>query len=173
MSAIVLPLRPGLAGLTAEYVRYALNYNSASGEFNRAVATGRNCRVGAIAGSIDHQGYRRISLLGKLRAAHQLAWLTFYGIQPSADVDHINGDRADNRIANLRLTDHSTNLENQRAARRDNKLGVLGVRERYGKFEARIWVKGSPIYIGLFSTVDAAASAYKTAKRELHAGCTV
>jgi len=173
MNATTNQQRRRLCGLTVEYVRHALNYNPDTGEFTRAVSTGPNCRVGAVAGSIDRQGYRRISLLGKLRAAHQLAWLTHYGTPPGADIDHINGNRSDNRIANLRLVDHSTNLENQRSARSDNKLGVLGVRKRNSRFEARIWVKGKAQFIGTFDTCSAAEEAYKAEKRRLHAGCTV
>lgn len=156
----------------ADESRRIYSYNPATGEIRRRIRTGQKGRAGEIAGFV-HDGYRRIRFMGKSVAAHRLAWLMMYGCWPIGEIDHINGDRADNRIANLRDVDTSTNLENLRRARRDNKIGVLGVRERYGRFEARICVKGHAIQLGTFDSKQEASAAYLNAKRRMHSGCTI
>lgn len=150
-------------------------YEPLTGNFVRIVRAGQKGHVGEIAGGICPQGYVRLRIFGKRFAAHRVAWAWMNGdAEPPAMIDHINGDRADNRAANLRVVDNSTNLENMRKARADNSLGVLGVRQRpNGKFEARICVKGWPVQIGTYATLDEAAAAYLGAKRALHAGCTL
>lgn len=150
-----------------------IEYLPDTGRFVRIRKSGPNVVVGAEAGHVDRQGYRRIWIDGKLRAAHQLAWLWVHGVLPDSSVDHINGQRDDNRIANLRVVDHATNLQNQRRARVDNRLGVLGVRHSGKRFDARIWVDGRGKTIGTFDTVEEASAAYIAAKRELHPGCTL
>jgi hypothetical protein len=154
-------------------MRAALSYDPETGRFTRIAKSGPNVVVGAEAGAVNH-GYRRIYVGGRPYAAHRLAWLWVHGKWPDGKVDHINGDTDDNRIANLRDVDHSTNLENQRRARSDNLLGVLGVRAKpSGRYEARIWVKGRPMFLGSYPTAEDAHGAYVEAKRKLHEGCTL
>ena len=157
----------------AEEVRRLFSYNQTTGEFVRIITIGMRAKAGTIPGSFN-RGYRRIPFRGRAVEAHRLAWLYVHGCWPAGVIDHINGDASDNRIENLRDVDRSTNTENQRRARSDNQLGVLGVRRsKSGRFEARIWVKGKPITIGTFSTAERAHQAYLEKKRELHAGCSI
>lgn len=88
-------------------------------------------------------------------------------------IDHINGDPSDNRVENLRLADKRLNAENQRRARADNAIGVLGVMAHGNKFRAQIRTGGRTIYLGLFLTSDEAYAAYVEAKRRLHEGCSL
>lgn len=81
--------------LTADILRSILDYDPETGKFDW-----RNNRRKA--GCLDNFGYHRIQVLGKLYKAHRLAWLHYYGEWPEQDVDHVNGVRSDNRIANLR-----------------------------------------------------------------------
>lgn len=175
MTVYDLPIKTvtGLNAPNDEALRKAVSYDPNSGVFLRREKTGPNVKVGSIAGSVDKQGYRRIRVSGTTYQAHRLAWQYVHGAAPCGSIDHINGQRDDNRIENLRLVDHSTNLENLKGARADNVLGVLGVRKMGKKFDARITVKGKTKSLGTFETVEEAASVYLESKRKLHKGCTI
>lgn len=119
--------------------------------------------------TVDEQRYK----------AHRVAWALHYGEWPKGAIDHINGDGADNRIANLRDVDTRTNQQNQRRAKSNNSTGWLGVYfapkgYRRKRFRAGI-ARGDGTYwtIGYFATAEEAHAAYVEAKRKLHAGCTI
>jgi hypothetical protein len=143
-----------------------------SGVITRRIRTGQRGYKGSIAG-FTQKGRRWIRFRGKRIPATRLIWLYAYGYWPRGQVDHINGDSMCDRIDNLRDVDRSTNLENLRKARADNRLGVLGVRKRKGGYEARIMVKGKAIYLGTYSSSEEAYSVYVSEKRKRHAGCTI
>jgi hypothetical protein len=84
----------------------------------------------------------------------------------------MNGDRRDNRIANLRDVSRNTNAENRHLPRRGHAVGLLGVvwRPRNKKFEARIHVDGKYMYLGIYHTKEEAHAVYLQAKRKHHAG---
>ena len=106
--------------------------------------------------------------------AHRLAWLYVYGEWPNSEIDHINGDRSDNRIQNLRDATHSENQQNRRAASKKSKTGVLGVHPTPdGRYVAQISINGRSVKIGRFRSVEDAQAAYIETKREIHAGCTI
>ena len=169
MSAAVNPITPEVM---AEAKRL-FTYDADTGLFIRRVRSGMKGKVGLVAGKAD-QGYVRLRVLGKSFAAHRLAWAWETGAEPSGQIDHINGDRSDNRVENLRDVDAKTNQENLRRAKADNALGVLGVRLRpTGRYEARLRVDGKPIQIGTFLSSEDAHAAYLAAKRRLHGGCTI
>ena len=87
------------------------------------------------------QGYRRMKIAGKLYTGHRLAWAWVHGEEPPAEIDHINQDKADNRIENLRDGANSVNFIN-RPLRPDNTTGVAGVQLDDGtyvsKFQSRV-----------------------------------
>ena len=91
----------------------------------------------------------------------------FYGFWPPQDVDHINGDRADNRISNLRLATRSENLRNKRKFP-TNTSGYVGVYCYWqrGNWNARISVNGRNINLGYFATKEDAAQARAEAERK-------
>ena len=72
-----------------------------------AGACGPNSLVGDIAGRVNDRGYRVISVKNKRYRAHRLAWLVYYGCEPSGFIDHINQDKDDNSIKNLRIATKS------------------------------------------------------------------
>jgi len=123
----------------------------------------------------DKTRYRAITVNGQTYPAHWVAWAISKGSWPTSDIDHINGDRTDNRIENLREVSHSKNIQNQREAQASNKSsGLLGVALRKnGKWDARIWVDGRNLYLGCFDVKEEAHQAYLTAKRKKHPGCTL
>jgi len=100
-------------------------------------------------------------------------WLYVHGEWPSGDIDHRNNVHDDDRLKNIRDTTTSGNQQNQRRAHINNKLGILGVRPRNGKFQAQIQIDGDQRFLGTFPTAEAAHSAYLEAKRQLHQTCTI
>lgn len=132
-------------------------------------------KSGAVAGSPTADGYVKIKVRQRMYRAHRLAWFYVHGAWPSQLIDHINGDRADNRIANLRDVSNSVNRQNAKTANADSKTGVLGVtyRPSKAKYQAQIAVNGKNRYLGMFDTEQEAHQAYLTAKREVHIGCAI
>ena len=91
-----------------------------------------------------------------------------YGVEPSGYIDHLNGDKHDNRIANLRDVDMSTNLRNA-AGKSNNTSGATGVNWRAdkGKWRARIMVNYKERTLGHFDTFEEAVAAREAAARKL------
>lgn len=139
----------------------------------RKVALTNRIKVGQAASRIDSHGYIKVSLDSSLHFVHRLAWLYMTSRWPCGPVDHANGVKTDNRWANLREVTASLNAQNQRKARADNTLGILGVSLDSGLYRARITVDGKTITVGYFKTPEAASAAYIAAKRKLHLTCTI
>lgn len=157
--------------LTSDRTRELLEYDEETGIFRWRVHVGQRGCVGSEAGGLDRKGYVRIQIERKRYFAHRLAWLYVTSAWPADQIDHINGQRADNRIANLREATPSENQCNQRHARSNNKIGLLGVSRNRKGFKARIKVEGNDRYLGTFPTTTKAHTAYIEAKRRLHARC--
>jgi hypothetical protein len=128
------------------------------------------------AGTLSTNGYRYIRVRGKMRLAHRMAWAIYYGEEPPKGtiIDHINGDRQDNRIANLRLADFSQNGANARL-HAHNTSGYKGVAKVVrkgkwtGRWQASITVRNKQRSLGThFRTPEAAHEAYLKAAREHH-----
>lgn len=157
------------ADLTSARLRALLSYDPKTGEFRWLVSRPNTC-IGAIAGKLSAKGYREIRVLGAHYRAQRLAFLYMNGSLPAADlvVDHINGERADNRWCNLRLLSGAENQQNRKLTSRSRtgRLGVALVKDKY--FVANIRIKGVVHYLGCFKTLDAASSAYSQAKDRLH-----
>lgn len=164
-----------MSGLTQDRLRHLLHYDPDTGVFIRLVALCNRVKVGDVAGGNNGDGYVKIRVDGKLYFAHCLAWLYMVGQWPSHEVDHRDTDRANNRWANLRATDDEANSQNRRKAHSNSKSGLLGVSwETRGKvWVAQIMVKGKNHRLGRFTTPEEAHQAYLTAKRVMHAGCTI
>jgi hypothetical protein len=114
-------------------------------------------------------GYLRGAILGKSQLAHRIVWAVAYGVWPSNEVDHVNMDRADNRISNLREADHSENNRN-RSVQSNNTSGrkCVSWHKRAGKWRAHIVLHGKQRHLGLFATADEAYAAYLAAVEEMH-----
>lgn len=123
--------------------------------------------AGTRAGSVKGNGYIQVCLSGTIVLAHRVAWALYYGDWPTGKLDHLNGDRTDNRIENLRI---ATDLENQRNLKRrsDNTSGHCGVfwNKNTLKWTAAVSVKGRQVYLGSFQELDDAVSARLRASRE-------
>lgn len=156
--------------LTATELRSVLDYDSETGVFKWRKRMNRKGHVGAPAGTPDSKGYVQIRLYERAYKAHRLAWLHTYGVWPQLVIDHINGDRTDNRIANLRQATGSQNHANSRRYK-NNTSGVKGVSwvERVGKWRAYIVVNRRQTHLGLFDNREDAAASYRAAA-EAHFG---
>lgn len=159
--------------LDATRLRELLDYDPSTGFFTRRVKTSIGNKAGDRAGTINKAGYVQIRVDGRLHYAHRLSWLHVHGEWPAADIDHLSGVRSDNRLENLRAADRQINNQNRRDASRRSQLGQLGVSKSGGQFEARIGVGGQCLRLGRFCSPGAAHDAYLTAKRAMHAGCTI
>lgn len=154
-------------------LKQLLSYDAKTGEFRR-IAKIKGVVVGSVAGRLMKHGYVSIGIDGGEYTAHRLAWLYVHGVWPSGYIDHINGQRCDNRIANLRDVSQSVNMQNVYAAKSNSKTGLRGVswHAQRKKYTARIKVEGRYLSLGLHQTPEAAHTAYMDAKRRLHEGCT-
>jgi hypothetical protein len=148
--------------LTLEEFRQILSYDPDTGEFRWLVQPRRSVPKGAVAGYLVPTGYRHIGIKTQKYPLHRIAWLFITGVWPSADIDHINGVRSDNRAANLREATRAQNLINA-PVRKDSKSGVRGVyfHKVTGKWVASCGVNGRQKHLGVFETIELASQAYQ------------
>lgn len=151
--------------ITQNRLKELLSYNQDTGEFFRLFNTTHNAKTTSISGD----GYYRITIDNKRYRAHRLAWLYVYGNMPS-QIDHINQNKLDNRISNLRIANHSENGQNISNPNKNNELRIRGVRKHKlcDKYQARIKINYKEIYLGLFDSKEEAAKAYIQAKEKYH-----
>ena len=119
----------------------------------------RHCGKEAMT-AISKQGYKVGNINNSLFRAHRIAWAIHYGYDPKNQIDHINGDRQDNRIENLRIVTNQQNSWNQKM-RSTNKSGINGVSwcKMMNKWVARAMVDGIDHRIGYFDSKHEAAEA--------------
>lgn len=164
--------------LTAARLRELLDYDPETGAFTRLLTTSSRARAGSQAGCLDKlKGYLRFNIGGRLYYAHRLAWLYVYGEMPQLHIDHINGNRADNRIVNLRDVPPKLNAQNRQRANMGSLSKILGVSENAGQkrttWSAHISIDGRRVRLGTFRVQQEAVDAFIAAKREFHPGSTL
>jgi len=144
-----------------EMIRQVISYCPDTGALTWVA---RRCGVtaGTEAGT-DHKGYKRIKIFGKLILAHRLAWALHFGKWPDEEIDHINRNRSDNRISNLREASRSGNMINRKYPK--GASGVTGVGKHKSGWQASIRVNKRSVHLGLFQTVDEAAIARAAAEK--------
>lgn len=159
-------------------LRKRLSYDADSGVFKwiSLPHMARKIGVGDVAGSFDGR-YIDITLCGVRFGAHRAAIAMSTGVWPEC-VDHVDGNKTNNRLSNLRSATQSVNQQNQRRAHKSSSTGLLGVvpvpsRKSSKKFRAQIFINGRPKNLGYFMTAQEAHQTYLNAKRQLHPGCTI
>jgi hypothetical protein len=171
-----VPALPDVPALTFDHMDGELvTYNEANALFSYEPETGVlrwkvrpsiGVKVGDIAGTKHPSGYRMVKVFGRQYPTHRIAWLLSFGAFPQFQIDHINRNRADNRLCNLREATYATNAQNRD---KPNRTGYAGVtKARSGKWQARVMTDGKSRSIGVFDSPGDAHRAYAAAKRELH-----
>lgn len=168
--------------ITAELLRTLVHYNPNTGEFTRIAhvfseagrRSGRST-LGPMMRKPNAVGYIVFSVNRTSVLAHRLAWLYMTGEWPGGVIDHINGNRADNRWENLRPSDATLNQQNQRKAKAGSIVDLLGVTldKESGKYVAQITHNYKHFHLGRFNTAAEAHAAYLGAKRGIHKACTI
>lgn len=157
-----------MAELTQERLKELLQYEPESGLFFWTILKGGWPRPGRPAGSTNSEGYRKIGIDRRYYFSHRLAWLYVHGAWPTKCIDHINGDRTDNRMANLReVTVHENNFNVTAVRAASGYIGVY-LDKRTKTWTAAIRANGRTKTLGRHKTPEAAHEAYQRAKRELH-----
>jgi hypothetical protein len=134
----------------------------------------RNIPLGRQIGKANIWGHMAFATNGKTYMVHRVIWLLHYGKWPEHQIDHINGNKSDNRITNLRDVTQFINMQNQKVSHKNNKSGYLGV--HWSKhvptkpWKAEIKINGKSKSIGHFATPEEAHAAYLQAKSQLHIG---
>jgi hypothetical protein len=150
------------------YVQDCLHYAPHTGVFTWRITTQRT-KAGNEAGAVNGaNGYVRITLAGVAYKAHRLAWFYVYGEWPDGPIDHINRNRSDNRIVNLRCVTKQQNAQNM--SKRKNSAckfkGVSPLTRDKTKFVAQIRYDGKQQKLGIFSSQEEAHKAYCAAAQK-------
>lgn len=170
--------------LTPKYLQEILSYDPGTGLFvwrarkpsqftnNKRQTAEHNCAIwnGNYAGKpamcyLRSNGYLVGNLGGRIYRAHRVAWAITYNRWPIGDIDHINRNRQDNRIANLREATRSENLRNKRL-QDNNKSGIIGVSwaQERDQWNVKIGHNGKSINCGYFNKLSDAANARAAAE---------
>lgn len=127
--------------------------------------------AGAVAGSTRHDGYINIPIEGNSFPAHRIAWALHYGAWPKHSIDHINGNRADNRIDNLREAMPWQNSHNaKKMSGQSLPKGVRLMDERYKtkRYSGRVQFRGKRFVTACFETPEQADRALRGLREKLH-----
>lgn len=144
--------------IVVQELRDVFCYDRDSGVVRWKVKSGSSS-PGKIAGSLNTTcGYLYVSYLLKKYAVHRLAWALEHGEFPSGQIDHINRNRLDNRLSNLRAVTSSENMKNCGMSK-TNTSGIKGVRFHMGKWEACQSMNDKLVYLGRYDTQGCAAEA--------------
>jgi hypothetical protein len=147
--------------ITAERLRELLHYDPWTGVFTWRVRTSNYVKVGDVAGCVSVDGYISIKIDGYSYRAHRLAWLYMTGRWPADGIDHINMDRVDNRIANLREATKSQNRMNSYLSA-NSSSGFKGVTwdKRECKWRAVLVIGRKQKHLGYFASPERAFIEY-------------
>jgi len=155
--------------LEQQYLKDLFNYDSDTGIFTWKVKRKGTRGVGSQAGYKEKTGYITIRIDGINYAAHRLAWAYEHGYWPSLDLDHIDCNRSNNRLSNLREATRSQNTCNTKISS-NNTSGIKGVmwHKRNKKWCATIMLNQKAKWLGYFDNIEEAQHAVEAARSELH-----
>ena len=161
--------------ITQDFIKSILRYEDGDLYWNEKPATSQESKrwntrhANSKAGALDSYGYRQIKVthggVSRLYLAHRLVWLMFYGYWPTKEIDHIDGNRTNNRIENLREATRTENNKNA-SVRKDSPFGIRGVqRDCTGKkYLATVNIDKKIVRLGIFVDFFEACCARKSAE---------
>ncbi|MDE2436463.1 MAG: HNH endonuclease [Sphingomonadales bacterium] len=122
--------------------------------------------AGSVAGGVGNHGYIQVGFAGCRYMAHRIAWAIYHGAWPEDQIDHINQDRTDNRILNLRSVSQTENSRNAKMPK-NNTSGFTGIgwHKRDQKWAAYICCDGRQRSLGCFHDLNDAIAVRKAAER--------
>lgn len=138
---------------------------------SRSIRSFNNKVAGKVAGTVrqGRSGYLVVGIGRRYYGAHRLIWKLMTGRDPQHFVDHIDGDKLNNKWANLREADNGQNKQNG-SLYRNNRSGVKGVcwDASHKAWRAYIGVNGVQRKLGRFKSINDAASAVAAERERLH-----
>ena len=157
--------------LTVDLLNHLFEYDKETGNLIWKIkpsSRGHHVKAGDIAGTLKSHGYLCVGINYNSYRAHRLIFLMHKGYLPKT-IDHINGDKLDNRIENLRAATVGQNQHN-RKTNANNTSGYKGVswNKAQKKWTARITLERKNIHLGYFANVEEAAEVVRKAREELH-----
>lgn len=145
--------------ITIEQLRKILQYDADTGIFTWTEPRQRTTKIGDVAGSIENTGYISIRINNIPYLAHRLAWFYCFEEWPDSYIDHIDRDKTNNALDNLREATAFANSRN-RGINKNNTSGYVGVYKKRDKWAAEIIIEGVKKYLGAFDTPEQAHLAY-------------
>lgn len=145
--------------LTYEELLDLLSYDQASGELRWKVKR-KSVDIGDIAGGVrKNNGRRTIQINGEQYYASRIIWLYMTKEWPKEQIDHIDGNRDNNRWANLRDVSQAINARNRPEHRQGKKVGP-SYRSNLNKWAVEIRKDNKRVYLGVFNTEEEGHQAY-------------
>ena len=155
--------------LTQEFLRHLLDYNPDTGVLTWRAKPSQGIKIGRQAGTPTSEGYLALQINKKKMYAHRAIWLHVHGVWPAEEIDHINRNRADNRLVNLRA---ATRLENSHNTGKHvtNTSGHKGVtfHRRNKQWQVQLSANNKTFYVGQFAQLTDAVQARAIAEIFLH-----
>lgn len=160
--------------VTVDRLRELLAYEPDTGVLRWRVGYGK-AFAGSPAGARTWAGYMAVGIDGEKFRVHRVAWALVRGAWPEKTIDHMDGDRCNNRLINLREVSQAVNNQNRRKPTARNTSGYLGVHRsgKHGGWMATLTISGKKKRRGPYKTPERAFDAYVDLKRRHHEGCTL
>lgn len=153
--------------LTKEFLQDLFDYDQKTGKLYWKKRLSQRAKIGSQAGYM-RLGYVCIGIENTHYSAHRIVWIMHYGYNPKLDIDHINGDRSDNRLENLREISRRKNTQNKKCHREGKVVGVCyRPNNKHNKYQAQIQMDGRRIYLGCYPTEKLASQAYWLAVQKI------
>ena len=146
--------------MTRDDIKHLFDWCPESGVLRWKSPTSNRVKAGDVAGNLDSKGYYRVGLHGAQYRLHRVIWLLAYGEWPKGEIDHIDGNRINNSISNLRCVSHKRNSRNCKLSK-NNTSGHIGItwHKKAGKWMASVSIDGRQQHLGLFDDKRDAISA--------------